>query len=122
MAAGSMTITEKVSGTIKKIKATWVASTGDAGTVSGTTTNRYDGRIIGVCTVPNANAPDDNYDIALNDTDGVDVALNALLNRDTANTEYVAEASMAGIAKSTITIAVTAAGSGNEGTIYIYIR
>lgn len=122
---GTMTITEQVTGTVKKIKAAWTAGTEDyAGAASGTTTLRYDGRIIGVTTVPGTagDAPDDNYDIALNDEDGVDVALGALANRATATTQYVAEASMAGVAKSKLTIAVTAAGSANKGTVYIFIR
>lgn len=124
MAAGSMTITEYMSGTVKKIKAVWTASTGDAGNVSGTTTNMFDGRIIGAITVPGTGAdqPDDNYDIALNDADGVDVALGALANRDETNTEFVAEASMAGVARSKLTIAVTNAGSGLKGTVSIFIR
>lgn len=124
MAAGTMTITETVVGTVKKIKAAWTASTGDTGSVSGTTTNAYDGRIIGVITVPGTgdDKPDDNYDVALNDSDGVDVALGALANRDETNTEFVAEASMAGVARSKLTIAVTTAGSGNKGTTYVFIR
>lgn len=124
MAAGSMTITENRSGTIKKIKAAWTASTGDTGTVSGTTTYTYSGRLLGAITVPGTggDAPDDNYNIAINDSDSVDVALGALLLRDTANTEFRAEASMAAVANSTLTIAVTAAGSGNKGTVYLFIR
>ena len=124
MAAGSMVITEISHGTVKKIKAAWTASTGDTGTVSGVTTKEYDGRIIGVITVPGTgdDAPDADYDIALNDSDGVDVALGAVANRHTSNTEYVAEASMAGVAHSPLTIAVTAAGSGNKGTAYIFVR
>lgn len=123
--AGVLTLTEITFGSIKKIKAVWTAGTGDyEGTASGTTTNSYDGRIIGACTVPGTvgDAPDDNYGITVKDSDGVDIALGALLLRDTANTEYVAEASMAGVAYSTLTIAVTAAGSANKGTLYLYIR
>jgi hypothetical protein len=123
MAGATMTFTETVYGTIKKIKCAWLSD--DAtGAVSGTTTNYYDGRFIGACTVPGlaAAAPTDNYDIAVSDADSVDIALGALANRDTANTEYVAEASMAGTAQSKLTVAVTNAGNTKTGTLYLYIR
>lgn len=123
MAGSAMVFTEITHGTIKKIKAAWTSD--DAtGAVSGTTTNPFDGRIIGACTVPGlaAAAPTDNYDIAVNDSDGVDIALGALANRDTANTEYVSEASMAGVAHSKLTVAITTAGNAKTGVLYLYIR
>lgn len=122
--AGTMTITEITHGTIKKIKAAWTSGQGTyEGTASGTTTNVFDGRIIGACTVPDGvAAPTDDYDITVADTDGVDIALGALNNRDTANTEFVAEASMAGVAHSKLTISVAAAGDTKKGTLYLYIR
>ena len=118
-----MVFTEIIHGTVKKIKAAWTSDSG-TGAVSGTTTNDYSGRIIGACTVPGlaGAAPDPNYDIAVNDDDGVDIALAGLANRHTSNTEYVAEASMAGMAHSQLTIAVTTAGNSNSGTLYLYIR
>jgi hypothetical protein len=123
MAGSIMTFTEITHGTIKKIKAEWTSDSG-TGAVSGTTTNSYDGRIMGATTVPGlaGAAPDPNYDIAVNDNDGVDIALAGLANRHTSNTEYVAEASMAGVAHSKLTIAVTTAGNSNTGTLYLYIR
>lgn len=123
MAGSSMVFTEITHGTIKKVKAGWTSD--DAtGAVSGSTSHYYNGRIIGVCTVPGTvgDAPTDNYDIAVTDADGVDIALGALANRDTANTEYVSEASMAGVAYSLLTVAVTNAGNSKKGTLYLYIR
>src|SRR5574343_1067336 len=99
MAGSAMTFTEVTHGSVKKIKCAWTSD--DAtGAVSGTTDKVYSGRFIGAITVPGTggDAPDDNYDITVADGDGVDLALGALLNRDTANTEFVAEASMAGVA------------------------
>lgn len=121
---GTMTITQTVSGPIKKVKAAWTSGQGIyAGTVSGTTGNKFWGRLIGAITVPDAvDAPDDNYDIAVNDSDSVDVALGALADRDTANTEFRAEASLAGVANSKLTIAVTNAGEANKGTLYLFIK
>lgn len=124
MAAGTMTLTEITHGTVKKIKAEWVSGTGaEAGTANGTTVNPYSGRLIGAITVPDAvAAPTVDYDIAVNDSDSVDVALGALANRHNVNTEFVAEASMAGVAHSKLTIAVTNAGESKEGTLHLFIR
>jgi len=123
MAGSAMVFTEVTHGTVKKIKAAWTADSATAA-VSGTTTYPYSGRIIGATTVPGTagTQPDDNYNITVADGDGVDIALGALLLRDETNTEYVAEASMAGVAHSKLTIAVTAAGNSNTGTLYLYIR
>jgi hypothetical protein len=122
--AGTVTFTEITHGTVKKIKAAWVAGQGIyEGTASGTTTNQYDGRILGAITVPGTGvAPTDNYDIAVNDSDGVDVALGALADRDATATEFRAEATMAGVAHSKLTVAITNAGSAATGTLYLLIR
>ena len=122
MPGSAMVFTEITHGTIKKIKAAWTSddTTGD---VSGTTTNPYFGRICGAITVPDGVAvPSAAYDIAVNDNDSVDVALGALANRSATDTEYVAEASMAGVAHSKLTIAITAAGNSTKGIVYLYIR
>jgi hypothetical protein len=123
MAGSAMVFTEITHGTIKKVKAAWTSDS-VTGAVTGTTTNPYDGRIIGACTVPGAGgaAPDPNYDIAVNDNDSVDIALGALANRHTSDTEYVAEASMAGVAHSKLTVSIAAAGNSNTGVLYLYIR
>ena len=125
MAAGTITLTEITLGSIKKIKAAWTAGTvAEEGTAAATTANIFDGRILGACTVPaaGADAPTADYDIVVKDSDGVDIALGALMNRHTSNTEYVAEASMAAVAHSKLTIEISAAGSAKKGTLYLYIR
>ena len=123
MAGSAMTFTEYRLGTVKKLKVAWTSDSA-TGAVSGTSTYEYEGRLIGAITVPGTagDQPSDNYDIAVNDADSVDVALGALANRDELNTEFVAEASMAGLANSKITVAVTAAGNSKKGTIYLFIR
>jgi len=123
-AAGSaMTFTEVTHGTVKKVKVAWT-SDDTTGAVSGTTTNVYSGRILGAITVPGAGGvqPSNLYDIAVNDSDSVDVALGALIDRSNAATQFVAEASMAGLASSKITVSVTNAGNSKQGTLYLYIR
>jgi hypothetical protein len=122
MAGSAMVFTEIRHSSVKKIKAAWT-SDDTTGAVSGTTTYPYGGKLIGAITVPDGvAAPSANYDIAVNDDDSVDVALGALANRSDTDTEYVAEASMAGVANSKLTIAITAAGNSKKGTVYLYIR
>jgi hypothetical protein len=122
MAGSSMTFTETTVGTVKKIKAAWVSDSA-TGAVSGTTTESYSGRFIGLITDPGATAPSDNYTVTITDADGVDLLLGAAIgNRDTANTEFIAEASMAGVAQSVLTFNVSSAGNSKIGTIYLLIR
>lgn len=76
-------------GTLHYIDMPWTADTD--GSFSATPTDhRIDGLILGVETDPGATAPTDNYDIALNDANGIDVMGGALADRDTANTEFAA--------------------------------
>lgn len=121
---GTISFTEITHATVKKIKAEWTSGQGAyEGTASATTTNYYSGRLFGACTVPDGVAsPTDDYDIEVLDSDNVDVALNALHDRDTADTEYVSEASMGGVAESQLTISIEHAGDTKQGILYLYIR
>ena len=119
----SMTITETRDGGIKKIKAAWTSA--NTGLVSGTTSRFYSGRLIAAITVPDSNAnlqPTDNYDITVSDKDSIDVCLGALANRDTANTEFVAEASLGAVVGSKLTMAIANAGDSKKATLYLLIK
>lgn len=121
--AMSVTVTEKTLGSVKKVTFAWVSAAD--GTATGATTGvEYDGKIIGLTTIPGAAAlaPDDNYDITITDADGHDVLLGAGANRDTANTESVTEASLGAVASSKLTINVSGAGDSNAGTAIVYLR
>jgi hypothetical protein len=124
MAAGTVTITEKDWGSVKKITFAWVAGTaGDAGTAEGTTVNSYEGKLILLSTVPSVSAqPDDDYDITIADDDGVDLLAGNGADRDETNQEFVTEANMGAVAVSKLTFSVSGAGASNEGTAYLYIR
>jgi hypothetical protein len=122
MAGSSMTFEEITCGSVKKVKVAWVSDDA-AGTASGTTTQVYSGRFIGLITDPGATAPDDNYTVTITDDDGVDLLLGAATtNRNAANTEFILEASMSGVAMSKLTFNVAAAGNSKTGTIYLLIR
>ena len=62
------------------------------------------------------------YGLTVKDSDGVDLLLGNGAGREDAVTEYIAEASCAGVAHSKLTIGITAAGSAKKGTVYIYVR
>ena len=122
--AGTVTTTERASNSrsVKVIKFAWLSSNpGQA--ADATTTGIYDGKLIAMTTIPDAvAAPTVDYDITLEDSNGVDVLLGAGIDRHNANTEYVAEASLGAVAGSTLTLGVTTAGAAKEGEMYVWIR
>ncbi len=122
-AAGTATRSETTFSSVKKIVWTWTSGDGaEGGTVTSTTTASFDGKVIGLTTDPGATAPTDNYDVVINDAAGHDVLLGAGANRDTANTEHVAEASLGAVAASRLTLSITNAGDAKEGVVILYIR
>ena len=120
--AGTVTFTETVHGSVKKIEVAWTSTAG--GAADGTSSFVYDGRLIAVTTVPGAagDAPDANYDITLTDSGGDDVLLGQGANRHTSNTEYLLEANLGAVAASKLTLNVAAAGSANSGTVVVWLR
>lgn len=119
--AGTVTKTENFHTGIRKITFAWTSDA--AGAADATTVNPFAGKAIGLTTIPSgAAAPTDDYDVRILDADGHDVLLGAGLNRDTANTEHVPEASMAGVAGSKLTLEVRNAGNAKQGTVILWLR
>ena len=116
--AGAVVITEVTHTVPKKITFAW-----DGTTVDGSTTEYYDGVIILVATVPGTagDQPDDNYDLELNNADGVDMLAAQGVNRDETNTEFIASG-MGAFTEEKITLAITNAGAAGEGTVYVWLR
>lgn len=123
MAGSATTITENTAGRVQKITFAWT-SDDSTGAVTGTTTKGYTGRCIGFSTIPSGGgtAPTDNYDATITDADGHDVLMGAGANRNTANTEHVAEASLAGVGQSKLTLNITNAGNSKQGTAILWIE
>jgi hypothetical protein len=120
-AAGTVVTTEITSSSARKVRFAWTSSAG--GAADATTTAAFDGKVVGLTTDPDGVAiPTDNYDIAITDANGDDVLLGAGLNRDTAVTEHVAEASLGAVAGSKLTLAVTNAGNATQGVVVLFIR
>lgn len=120
--AGTVTTTEKTHTSVRKLTFAWTSSAG--GAADGTSTAAFDGAIIGLTTIPSGGgtAPSLNYDVAVNDADGHDVLLGAGANRSDTATEHVAGTSLAGVAGSVLTLAVTNAGNAKQGTVILYVR
>lgn len=121
---GTVTVTEEICGTVKKIKFAWTSNSADGGKATKTTTNAYTGEIIRLVTVPGTagDAPDPNYDVVLYDEDTTDVLMSAGLNRHTSNTEQVLASSLGCVANDKLSLSIADAGNANTGTVYVYIR
>jgi hypothetical protein len=128
MALGTATVTEITDASCRKIVWAWTAGSAVAPAQDGGCTKAtvygYDGAIIGLTTIPGTGAdePSVNYDVTITDSAGHDVLLGAGMNRHNTNTEHVAQASLAGVARSVLTLNVAAAGTSNTGTAVLYIR
>jgi hypothetical protein len=105
----------------------WTGHT-DGTYTSYTTLWNVDGYVFMVVTDPGATAPDDNYTVALTDSDGVDVMGGEMADCDTANTEQFVPKIGATVygtrfVKGPLVISIgdnTANGSGGEIIIYIW--
>lgn len=120
--AGTVTKTEKVHAGVKKFTFAWTSSSG--GAADATTAHAVTGKIVGLTTVPagGGDQPTDDYDVQIKDDDGHDVLLGAGTDRDNTATEHVASASLAAVADSKLTLAVTGAGSTKKGTVILYVE
>ncbi len=121
-------------GPIRKLIVSWT-SDDTTGAVSGTSP-KIVGTLIKAVTDPGSAAPDDNYDIAITDEEGVDVLAacqNGLSNRDTANSEQVyflvldtagtpLAQSVHPVVCDALTIAVTNAGNSKTGQLVLYYK
>ena len=120
--AMSCTVTEENQAHVKKVTFEWVSASD--GTAEGTTEGVYSGLVERLVTIPAADAaaPDDNYNVAINDEDDTDILMGAGATRDTANTEQVLASSLGCVANDKLTLAITGAGSTNGGKAIVYIK
>ena len=117
--AGTVTTTEQTYGNVKKI--TFDVTSASNGAADATTTARFDGAILLVCTDPGATAPTADWDLTIEDSDGVDLLAGQGADRHTSNTEYI-NSGMGGVADDTVTLGVTNAGDSKTLKVYVYIR
>lgn len=119
--AGTVTATEVTYPAVKKIKFAWTSD--NSGDADKTTTAAFTGKLIQVTTVPDGTAaPTDNYDVEVQDADGVDLLAGAGVDRDTAATEHITSDSIGAVSASTLKLVVSNAGNTKKGTVYVYVR
>lgn len=117
---GTVTVTEKIHGSVKKIRWSWLSD--GSGNADKITTLPHDGVVIGLQTNPGAAAPTDNYDITITDDDGDDILGGAGQNRDTVDTETVMSSGICGVAASKLTLNVSNAGASKDGVVILWYR
>jgi hypothetical protein len=121
--AGSATITYSSHDTIKYVQWSWTSDA--SGDVSGTDTVVVSGVALRYATNPGSTAPTDNYDIVVNDEDGIDIAAGGLANRDTSNSEQVltgGDAKDGPAFMGKLSLVVSNAGNAKEGVLRMYYR
>lgn len=107
----------------------WTSDSSESATsATGTTiTNQIAGKyVVAVVTDPDGtSAPTDNYDVVITDANSVDIMGGTLANRDTANSEqatpYIGASYGSRPLGGAITLTVTSAGSGNSGSVILYL-
>jgi hypothetical protein len=129
MTAQVVTITESSNSNsaIKKIKWEWTTDSANGAIVDATavgaknkTTYKYTGQIIRLITDP-VDGPTDNYDLAINDDDVMDVTMGAGQNRHTTTTQQVLASSLGFVYDSYLALTIGTAGNSKSGIAYLYI-
>jgi len=116
--AASITVGEDIGNGVHKITYTWTSAAD--GTVSGSTTNAYTGKVRRIITDPDGTAaPTADYDITIADSDGYDLLDGNGANRATATTEVVAPSGI--VVGSTLTLSVENAGDTKQGVVIVYV-
>lgn len=107
---------------MRLVKLAWLSHTD--GVVTGEATSyRYTGKIVQVVFVPDTSttAPDDQHDATLADVNSIDLLFGQGANLSGTAT-VVLNSNLGYVLDSTLTLAVTGAGSANGGTVYVYIQ
>lgn len=86
--AGTVTLEHTTIGSVRRIKFSIVADAAD-GSVPDTTLPAFQGRLLSLHTNPGATAPTDNYDITVEDGDGMDRLQGVGADRHTTSSQQV---------------------------------
>ena len=122
--AGTVVPTYTTAGSVKVYKWAWTSHASN-GNVELAVARGIDGALMSLCTDPGATAPTDNYDVTIEDPDGIDILNSKGLDRDTTATEWagvVADAIPRHVNIPNFTLKVDNAGNSKVGTIYLSVR
>lgn len=119
MATGTVTITEKMYSSVKKVKFAWACSSGVA---SDTTTNVYDGEVLRV--VFGANATTGGYATIINDSDGYDILEGAGSTCSSGGSQLGVGDSYCpySAVSSKLTLSISGASATSTGQTIVYVR
>jgi hypothetical protein len=119
--AGSVTLTERVSHSVKKVRFDWTSSAGGAADLQSARV--YDGAIQRVVTIPGAGGVQPtSYGVTLVDDDGADVLFGNGAGRSITATEQIAANNLGIVSGSHLYLHVTGAGASKSGTLIVYVR
>ena len=121
--AGSVTISYVSHDSVKYVQWTWTSD--GSGDMSGTDTKTLSGQVLRWATNPSSTAPSANYDIVVNDDDGIDIAAGGLVNRHTSSSEQVlngGDAKDGAACMGKLSLVVSNAGNAKEGVLRMYYR
>ena len=121
--AGSVTITYSEHATVKYVQWDWTSDS--SGDVSGTDTKVIAGVALRYATNPSATAPAANYDVVINDEDGIDISAGGLANRHTSTSEQVlvgGDAKDGAAFNGALSLVVSNAGDTKIGKLRMYYR
>ena len=85
---GTVVETFSQNGPIAVVTLTLVGDSSDGSVPDTALTTKISGRIVALLTNPGVTAPSSNYDLVLNNADGVDMLKGAGANRHTSNSEH----------------------------------
>lgn len=121
--AGTVTVTEYNTGSVRKVKFAWVSDA--AGAADGATTRVYGGRVIYAIQIPDGGGtqPTNLYDVTVVDGDSIDVlkGLGADLS-NAANTYKADSDGLGAVGGEALTLHVTNAGNAKGGKTILFIR
>lgn len=123
MANSACTITESKQGDFHKIVFDWL-SDDSAGTVTATTSNKYNGLLVRAIFDPDAGdtQPSDAYDVVVNDADGYDLLNGLGANLSQSVNVYKTQVDgLTCVLSSTLTLSVSGAGNAKGGVVVLYI-
>ena len=122
MATGTCSISEETLYSVKSLVFQWTANS--TGTVTSESTAAHlSGECLMLATVPGTATlqPSDQYDVAVLDSNSLDILTGSGANRSNVNTEYVRKANL-GAVNDSLTLSITNAGDSKTGAVYLFIR